>query len=140
MVSSSSRRLGKRERERLQATLVEIAVQELVRLGAIPSERRTHPAFDGELNIETKAGLLRCRAYRSAVYDGIWIALRFEDVERACALINPKKRTSFPYDNGLNPFSGKWNMDSELLECTDPDDIRRRIQLKFAGVLPEVMR
>lgn len=133
-VGRGPRRLGKRQREQLQASLLAVALEELTALGAVPSERTW---LDGELNIETKAGLLRCHPYTSVSGNGIWIALRFEDVDRANALINLKRKTCYPFDNGLNPFSGKWNIDSELIDCTDPDAIRRCIRRKFKNVMPE---
>lgn len=130
------RKLGSRQLARAQAAFVEVARAELIALGAVPSERSALLPWRDELRFDTRAGVLRAKPIAACAEAGGWIALRFDDVDRACTLLNPRKHTAFPLDNGLNPYSGKWNIDSVLLGVDDADVIRHHIRLHLRKVLP----
>ena len=61
----------------------------LIRNGAT---ERLNKAY--EYAISTKLGTLQISVYLD------WVACRFDDVDRAVAVIGP---------HGMNPYSGKWN-------------------------------
>ena len=54
---------------------------------------------------------------------GTWVACRFEDVNRACADLNPDRQLR----GGCNPYSGKWNLHFDAVAMKVAD---RLIQLK----------
>ena len=65
----------------------------------------TTASYDGaptRLDLETRLGILHISLY------GTWVACRFEDVDRACAELNPGKLGQ--HHSHLNPHSGKWNI------------------------------
>lgn len=67
--------------------------------------------------IDTKAGELRFSASASSLGPGGQLVTRFEDVDRACALLNPRKELQ--HFSHLNPYSGKWNL---LLYDVEPGE------------------
>jgi hypothetical protein len=83
----------KRERDRLSAKLTRY----LATLGAQADATSDHPTNGQAVYVETRAGRLRVTCY------GDWLACRFDDVDRAKALL--------PHGPGerLNSYSGKWN-------------------------------
>lgn len=72
--------------------------------------------------IETKAGPLHFGALASGLGPGGQFVSRFEDVDRACALLNPSK--SLNSFTGLNPYSGKWNL---ILYDAEPETVCARV-------------
>lgn len=88
--------------KRLRAVLIE--------LGASPNLARLS---DGELVMDTPAGILCMHVYAHDVQPGAWVAGRFHDNERAVKLLGasyPQTHPSYSV-GGVNPYSGKWNHD-----------------------------
>lgn len=56
-----------------------------------------------------------------------WIAMRFQDVERA--------REVMPFTLGLNPYSGKYNLILDYDELKDLTLVKERINYWLAPVL-----
>lgn len=78
------------------ATLIEGVLEAA---GAKPNDARDR------WTLETVVGPCQFTVYPNSTTGPGWIASRFEDVPRACELMNPQKRL----DGTINPFSGKWN-------------------------------
>lgn len=119
------RKPGPRQLERMQAAFTE-AIDSVAReLGATPT-----PDGFYVYRIDTKAGELRFSASPSSLGPGGQLVTRFEDVDRACALLNPRK--FMQHFSGLNPHSGKWNL---ILYDVGPADAYARALRHIESVL-----
>lgn len=76
--------------------------------------------------LETKAGLLWIMAVPETEGPGGFVALRFEDVDRAKQLL--------PSGLNLNPYSGKWNL--HLFGVKDPTAINQAVNNHIRKVMP----
>lgn len=80
--------------------------------------------------IETQAGTLHFSASPSSLGPGGQFVSRFEDVDRAVALLNPRRELQ--HFSQLNPHSGKWNL---ILYDAEPEDAYRRVLAHVRQVL-----
>lgn len=126
MTLKRPRKPGPRQLERMQQAFTAAVDRAARELGAVQDDY-----FGYAYRIETKAGPLHFRA--SPAYDGKGgqLVSRFNDVARACELLNPEKRLG-SY-SGLNPFSGKWNL---MLYDATPEHVYERVLSYIRPVLP----
>ncbi len=120
-----SRQLGKRQLERAQLAFETAVTAELAAQRAI---------FDGTFHhlLPTRAGLLLARPISSVTGPGGFVALRFDDVEAGKVFLQRSGHTW-----GLNPYSGKWNLNlygEEFGEGCE-DAIRSALRDKLTPVL-----
>lgn len=125
------RKLGSRQLAAAQARFLAAAKAVLAEIGARPDDAR--PWLPDHFTLETRAGTARLAPYACGSQAGGWLYVGFEDVPRACTLLNPDRRFGWP--TRLNPFSGKYNLDSELFGVDDPEVVRREICQHLAPLL-----
>ena len=88
------RKLSRKELAKLQLLWEDL----LKRAGATESEHFMYPYA-----VQTRLGVMRLDSHFTALAPAIFC--RFDDVEAACATLNPRKE----HMSWLNPYSGKWN-------------------------------
>jgi len=115
------RKLGSRQKANADAAFLAAFERAMVLLGATKRADWTWTAHEYE--IETRAGRLGITGYPTSLSEpGGWVAMRFDDTERANTL---------GLGQLLNRNSGKYNVDS-LYGCSDAtevtDTIMRHVQ------------
>jgi len=121
------RKLGPRQLERAQKIFNDAVCSVAKELGAVQGEVWSNDV--PEFTLETKVGQLYLRPIAALSEAGGFVALRFKDVDSACARLNPSRHLS----ELLNPFSGKWNLD--LYGYISSEEIRQELLSHLRRVL-----